>query len=129
MLHTSKKPQCSTKSAVDKNLNARANSANPKTTLTEFSHPPDWGNDFIIEGKAAKSVNGSPSPTPKPNIAIVMGTGPLSREPAKTEPKRGPVQENETIANTRAINITPITPPMSAALSALLAQLVGNVSS
>ena len=58
-----------------------------------------------------------------------MGTGPLSKDPAKTEPKRGPVQENETIANTRAINITPITPPMSAALSALLAQLVGNVSS
>ena len=43
-----------------------------KTTLTEFNHPPDWGSDFIIEGKAAKSVNGSPSPTPKPNIAIFL---------------------------------------------------------
>ena len=43
-----------------------------------------------------------------------MGTGPLSSESAKTDPK-GPVHENETIANTRAINITPITPPISAA--------------
>ena len=35
------KPHCITKSAFDKNFNAKANSINPKTTLTEFNQPPD----------------------------------------------------------------------------------------
>ena len=48
----------------DKNLNARANSANPKTTLTEFNHPPDWGKDLYYRRKSSKKGNGSPSPTP-----------------------------------------------------------------
>ena len=39
------------------------------------------------------------------------------------------VQEKDTIAKTSAINITPTIPPISAALSALLAQLVGSVNS
>ena len=74
-------------------------------------------------------VKGRPRPTPKPNMAIVIGKGPLSNEPANTEPKSGPVHEKETIAKTNAMKTTPITPPISAALSALLAQLEGNVNS
>ena len=82
-----------------------------------------------MEGNAAKMVKGKPKPTPNPNMAIVIGTGPLSNEPAKTEPNSGPVHEKDTMAKTSAINITPTIPPISAALSALLAQLVGSVNS
>ena len=72
-----------------------------------------------MEGKAANKVKGSPRPSPNPSIAIVIGTGPSFNEPANTEPNNGPVQEKDTIASTKAIKMTPINPPKSAALSAL----------
>src|SRR5437868_1196394 len=36
-------PHCFTRSALDKNLIAMASSRKPKTTFTEFNHPPDFG--------------------------------------------------------------------------------------
>ena len=38
-----KTPQCSTRSAVDRNLNAKASSINPKETLSFFNQIPDLG--------------------------------------------------------------------------------------
>ena len=52
-----KSPHCFTKSALDKNLNASANSRNPKTTLVVFNQPPDLGNEFNQPGNAAKSTS------------------------------------------------------------------------
>jgi len=43
---------------MERNLNANANSRNPKTTFTELSQPPDLGKRFIHSGKIAKRVNG-----------------------------------------------------------------------
>ena len=38
-----KSPQCSTKSALDKNLKAKANSKKANTFFTVSNHPPDLG--------------------------------------------------------------------------------------
>ena len=94
--------------------------------FTEFNQPPDCGKLLRIEGNAANNVKGNPIPIPKPSIATVIGTGPSLIDPAKTEPSKGPVQEKETRANTTAINMIPKKPPISAALSALLVQLLGS---
>ncbi len=71
--NTSRSNQCScnTKSAFDKNLNANANSKNPKTTLTVFNHPPDFGNQFNQPGKAANKANGIAKANEKPNIPTI----------------------------------------------------------
>ena len=122
-------PQCSTKSAFDKNLKARAISTNPIITLIEFSHPPDWGNLLNKFGNIANIANGNPNESPKPNIAIVIGHGPSVKEPAKTEPKIGPVQENETIAKVSAIKNIPNIPCWLDAESDLLAHLLGSFNS
>src|SRR5690606_15230887 len=65
------KPQCSTRSALDKNLNASPSSRNPMTTFTVLSQDPDRGILFINAGKAAKKVNGSASANPNPPMPIV----------------------------------------------------------
>ena len=111
-------PQCCTRSALDKNLNASASSKNPKITLVVLSHPPDFGNALSMFGNMAKSANGSPSATPNPPIPAVSCHAPPSEdnEPAKSEPKIGPVHENETIESVRAIKNTPKIPPIPSPL-------------
>ena len=47
----SKSPQWYVWSATLKNFKPKANSTKPKTTLTEFNHPPDFGNLLSQEGK------------------------------------------------------------------------------
>src|SRR5690606_24847431 len=64
-------PQCSTKSALDKNLNAIANSKNPKITLVVVIHPPDLGSELSILGKRANKANGNANANPKPVIPTV----------------------------------------------------------
>ena len=66
----SKKCACKDKSAFDKNLNAKANSKNPKTTFTEFNQPPDFGKVFIHPGNAANNPKGKAKAKEKPNIPI-----------------------------------------------------------
>src|SRR5690554_1394738 len=124
-------PQPSTKSAFDKNFRAKANSKNPRTTFTVFSHPPDLGREFNQLGNKAKRAKGSAKATPKPPIPAVSCIAPPSavREPAKSEPRIGPVHEKETIAKVNAIKKTPIIPPMFEALSILFPQELGKVSS
>src|SRR5690606_3103301 len=63
-------PQCIVMSAIDKNLNARASSKNPSTTLTEFIHDPDLGSELSQAGKAAKRPNGSARAVEKPSMTM-----------------------------------------------------------
>src|SRR5690554_2911421 len=124
-------PQPSTKSALDKNFRAKATSKNPNTTFTVFNHPPDLGSEFNQLGNRAKRAKGSAKATPKPPIPAVSCIAPPSavNEPAKREPKIGPVHEKDTIAKVRAIKKIPIIPPIFEALSILFPQELGKVNS
>src|SRR5690606_23892448 len=113
------------KSAFDKNLNANANSTKPKTTFIMFNHPPDFGNVFNQPGKAANNPKGNAKASEKPNIPIIGVMPPVLAAFATIKPRAGPVQEKETSARTNAIKKIPISPPLSALLSALLIHLLG----
>src|SRR5690606_7926429 len=106
-------PQCCTKSAFDRNLNARASSKKPKTTLVVFNQPPDFGRAFIIFGNMANNAKGNPSASPKPPMPAVNCQAPPSvvSDPANSEPSIGPVQEKDTNAKVNAIKKMPKTPP------------------
>ena len=125
--------QCKSKpmSALERNLNANANSTNPKTTFTVFSQPPDFGKLPNKLGVKAKNINGNPRPNPKPNIAMDNIIAPPSEfnEVPKTNPNAGPMHENETIISVNAMKKIPISPPLFEALSTLLVNLVGIVIS
>ena len=125
-------PQCSTRSAFDRNLKAKANSTKPRTTLTVFSQPPLFGSVFSQFGNSANNAKGSAKAKPKPPIPIdnCMAPPSLDKEPPNKEPKIGPVHEKETMASVRAIKKIPMIPPMLLALSSiLLLQDCGNVIS
>ena len=68
----SRKCDCVTRSALDKNLSAKAISNKPRTTLTEFNHPPDLGNELSHPGNAANKPNGSANAKEKPSIPKLM---------------------------------------------------------
>ena len=125
----SNKCNCKTKSALDKNLNAKANSKNPSETLTVFSHPPDFGNECIQPGNIANNINGKAKADEKPNIPITGAIPPLDAACTKRVPTIGPVQENETIAKANAMNNIPTIPPLSACLSTLFAHEFGSIIS
>ncbi len=110
----SNKCNCKTKSAFDKNLKAKANSRNPKTTFTVFNHPPDFGKECSHPGNIAKSMNGKANANEKPNIPIIGAIPPLEAASTNNVPTIGPVQEKDTIANAKAMNNIPIIPPLSA---------------
>ena len=67
----SKRCVCITRSALDKNLNAKANSRKPRTTFTEFNQPPDLGSEFNQPGKAANNAKGKAMANEKPNIPMI----------------------------------------------------------
>ena len=125
--------QCKSKpiSALDKNLKAKANSTNPKTTFSVLSQPPDLGILPKKLGTKAKNINGNANPNPKPNIAIDKIVAPPSEfnEVPKTNPNAGPIHENETIIKVNAIKKIPINPPLFEALSVLLLKPLGIVIS
>src|SRR5690606_3117824 len=127
-----KRPHCSTRSAFDKNLNARPSSIKPKTTFTVFSHPPLFGRELSQLGNRAKNANGSARARPKPPIPKDNCMAPPSvvSDPPNREPRIGPVHENETSARVSAIKNIPTPPPILEALSSiLLLQEVGRVIS
>ena len=105
---------CKTKSALDKNLNAKANSKNPNTTFTVFNQPPDFGNEFNQPGNIAKSINGRAKANENPNIPTIGAIPPLEAACTNNVPTIGPVHEKDTIAKANAMNKIPITPPLSA---------------
>ncbi len=121
---------CHTKSAVDKNFKANANSKNPRVTFTVFNQPPDEGKEFNHPGKAAKRVNGMAKARENPNIPTA---GPSSEpfDPASTSnvPIIGPVQEKLTKLKVKAMKKMPSIPPLLDASSALFTQLDGRVIS
>src|SRR5438128_551061 len=80
------KPQCITRSALDKNLNASASSRNANTFLTVSNHPPDFGNDCNQSGKIANNAKGNASANPNPARPKVKGHAPPLNEPTNKEP-------------------------------------------
>ena len=124
-------PQFPTKSALDKNFKANANSKKPKVTLTLVIHPPDLGMDLRALGKKANNPKGSAKANPKPAIPKVSWSAPPSTviEPASNEPNIGPVHEKDTIAKVSAIKKIPNTPPPAEAASERFPQLLGKVNS
>ena len=125
----SNKCNCKTKSALDKNLKAKANSRNPKTTFTVLSHPPDLGKECNQLGNKAKSMNGKAKANENPSIPTIGAIPPLEAASTKSVPTMGPVQENETMAKAKAMNKIPTTPPLSACRSTFVAQELGNIIS
>src|SRR5690606_11056623 len=126
----SNKFQLYAKSTLDKNFKAKANSKKPKTTFTLFSHPPDFGNDFNIEGNIANKTNGTANAQEKPNIPIA-GPKRSPRVAASTSnvPMIGPVQEKETTAKLADIKNNPTNPLLSELASILLTKELGKVIS
>ena len=104
-----------TRSAFERNLKAKANSKNPRTTFTVFSQPPDFGNEFIHPGNAANNPKGSARAREKPNIPINGAIPPMVADSTNNVPTIGPVQEKDTSARARAIKKIPIIPPLSEA--------------
>ena len=121
-----------TKSAFDKNLRAKANSTKPRKTFTVFIQPPDFGKLAKTCGNNAKSPKTIAQLKPNPAKAKVSNIGtfaePVTALPSKL-PKIGPVQENDTITNVKAMKKIPIIPPASSAFEDLLAIELGNVIS
>ena len=120
---------CKTKSALDKNLKAKANSKNPNDTLTVFNHPPDFGNEFIQPGNMANNIKGNAMADEKPNIPTIGPIPPCLADSPNKEPTIGPVHENETTAKANAIKKIPMIPPLSACLSILFKNEFGKTIS
>src|SRR5918993_406075 len=120
-------PQCSTRSAFDRNLTARASSRKPKTILTDVSHPPERGREFNQLGNKANNPKGKASARPNPVMPIVSCIAPplVERDPARSEPNIGPVHEKDTRASVSAIKNMPPRPPVPALESALFAKTPG----
>ena len=71
-------------------------------------------------------MKGSASANENPNIPTTGAIPPLLAASTINVPTIGPVQENETSANTSAIKNIPIIPPLSAFESALFTHLFGK---
>ena len=80
---------------------------------------------------APNKAKGKAKATPKPVIPAVSCMAPPSEvsEPAKRDPKIGPVQENDTMARVSAIKKIPATPFRLALSSVEFPQLEGKVNS
>ena len=61
-------PQCCTRSALDKNLKAKANSKKANTFLTVSNQPPDLGKLCSHCGNIANKEKGKARANPKPAI-------------------------------------------------------------
>src|SRR6218665_133454 len=125
----SSKCNCNTRSALDKNLNAKASSKNPKNTFTVLSQPPDFGSEFNQPGNIANNMKGKAKANENPNIPIIGPITPFEAASNNNVPTIGPVHENETIASAKAMNKIPTIPPRSACLSTLFAQEFGSMIS
>ena len=121
-----------TKSALERNFRANANSINPKTTFKVFIQLPDFGRDCSAWGNKANVPKTIAHAKPNPAKAKVKSIGtsfaPETALPNKL-PKIGPVHEKETITKVKAMKKIPITPPVSSALEDLLAIQLGSVIS
>ena len=110
-------------------MKPRATSTKPRTTFTELSHPPLFGNFFNIEGKNAKRVKGSANAVEKANIVMIGDHTSPDVDLMSTEPTIGPVQENDTNTRVKAIKKIPPIPPLSDCASLLFTSALGRVIS
>ena len=94
-----------------------------------FNQPPDFGKEFIQPGNIANNIKGNAKADEKPNIPISGANPPLEADSTNKVPTIGPVHENETIANAKAMNKIPIKPPLSACRSTLFAHELGKTIS
>src|SRR5574344_407251 len=124
-------PQPYAKSATDKNFSAKANSRNPRTTLTVFNHPPDLGKRCKTFGNIAKKANGMAKARAKPNMPTAgPTTEPLVAASTNKVPIMGPVQEKDTSTKVNAIKKMLSMPVvLSACWSILLVQDAGKTMS
>ena len=112
-----------------RNFILNASIINPRTTLMEFSHPPDLGILFINDGNSAKIVNGRANAIPNPTIPIVgLNTSPLAAS-TRRAPIIGPVHENDTITVVSPIKNAASIPPLSTFESTPVTHLFGNTIS
>ena len=125
------KPQCFTKSALERNLKASASSKKPNTTFTEFNQPPDFGNELSQLGNSANKAKGIANAKPNPPIPNVSCIAPPSeaKDPASKDPKIGPVHEKDTNAKVSAMKKIPMIFPEPAFVSAPVDNDAGNVIS
>ena len=114
---------------MERNLKAKASSKNPKTTLTEFNQPPDFGKEFNQPGKIANKVNGMAKAKENANIPKIGLSNAPPAELIRIEPTMGPVQEKETKTKVKAIKKMPVIPPLSDFSSILFTKLLGKVNS
>src|SRR5574344_2323814 len=106
-MNTSRSSRCQpyAKSATDRNFRAKANSKNPKTTLTALSQPPDLGMAFSHDGNRAKMLNGKAKAKANPNIPIVGASIEFFVETSTSKvPMMGPVHEKETTTKVNAMS-------------------------
>src|SRR5690349_16870864 len=101
------KPHCLTRSALEKNFTANANSTKPNTTFTFVIQPPDLGNDCSQLGNIANKANGNPNANPKPAAPAVSGHAPSTATLVSKVPRIGPVHEKDTMASVAAIKNMP----------------------
>src|SRR5690606_841015 len=107
----SKNCQLYAKSTLERNFNASASSRNPNTTFTLFSHPPDFGKDFSIEGNMANSTKGTARANQNPSIPMAgPRRSPLVAASTNNVPMIGPVHEKETTAKLADIKNRPTNP-------------------
>ncbi len=109
-----------------RNFSPKASSMNPRITLTEFSHPPDFGRDVSQDGNMANRVKGSAKASPKPSIPTIGWSNCPPADCTRTVPTMGPVQENETRTVVKAMKNGPLSPPLSACWSDLLIIQLGR---
>ena len=129
--NTSRSSQCAckTKSALERNLKAKANSRKPSETFTVLSQPPDFGSELSQPGNIANNINGKASAREKPSMPTTGATPPFEAATTSKSPTIMPVHENDTMAKASAINKMPTMPPRSACRSTLLAHEFGSTIS
>jgi hypothetical protein len=80
-------------------------------------------------GKIANKVKGIAKAKEKPSIPIIGFKKAPCEAAIKIEPAKGPVQENETNTNVKAIKKTPMKPPLSDFASTEFTKFDGNTIS
>src|ERR1043165_3402047 len=118
-----------TRSALEKNLSARASSIKPRVTFTWFNQPPAFAILLIMPGEKAKNVKGNASPSEKPNMPSAGPTRPPRLAATSNGPMMPEVQENDTITRVMAMKKMPLKELVPARESVLLVHDEGNVIS
>ena len=103
------KPQPSTRSILERNLNAPAISTKPRTTFTETIQPPALPcRELAHEGASASTKKGSENAREKANMPMAGYCHEPFAASAKTRPMNPTVQVKEMSVNVSPMNSTPM---------------------